>query len=56
MNKELREQIYHKYDGRCAYCGREIEYKDMQVDHLEPLASEYYRGIEKELLSWRKHE
>ena len=26
-----------KYDGHCAYCGREIAYKDMQVDHFKPL-------------------
>ena len=31
-----REKIYRKYGGRCAYCGNEIEYKNMQVDHLVP--------------------
>lgn len=31
-----RKAVYNKYGGRCAYCGREIEYKDMQVDHLIP--------------------
>jgi hypothetical protein len=31
-----REKIYQKYDGHCAYCGREIKYKDMQVDHYHP--------------------
>lgn len=24
------------YDGHCAYCGKAIEYKDMQVDHIVP--------------------
>lgn len=33
--KRLREQIYQKYDGHCAYCGCKLEYKDMQVDHLK---------------------
>lgn len=33
-----RHSVYKKYDGHCAYCGREIEYKDMQVDHLKPQA------------------
>ena len=28
------------FDGHCAYCGRKIDYKDMQVDHVKPL----YRG------------
>ena len=37
INKAKREAVYKKYDGHCAYCGREIEYKDMQVDHLQPL-------------------
>lgn len=38
MTKQLREQVYRKYDGKCAYCGREIDYKDMQVDHFIPQA------------------
>lgn len=25
------------YNGHCAYCGTEIDYKDMQVDHATPL-------------------
>ena len=33
--KRVREQIYLKYDGHCAYCGCKLEYKDMQVDHLK---------------------
>ena len=36
MKKELRIQVYNKYNGHCAYCGKTIEYKDMQVDHLVP--------------------
>ena len=36
MKKELREKIFHKCDGHCAYCGKEITYKEMQVDHIEP--------------------
>lgn len=34
INKKTREIVYLKYDGRCAYCGRHILYKDMQVDHF----------------------
>ena len=33
--KELRQQVYEKYNGHCAYCGCELEYKDMQVDHVD---------------------
>lgn len=35
--KKIREQVYAKYNGHCAYCGCELEYKDMQVDHIEPV-------------------
>lgn len=35
ISKATREKVFAKYDGHCAYCGQEIEYKDMQVDHLE---------------------
>lgn len=35
--KRVREQVYEKYNGHCAYCGCELEYKDMQVDHLVPI-------------------
>ena len=36
MKKELRKQIYNKYNGHCAYCGKVISYDEMQVDHLIP--------------------
>ncbi|MCD4751897.1 MAG: HNH endonuclease [Anaerolineaceae bacterium] len=36
MNKKVREIIYQKYDGHCAYCGQEIAMKEMQVDHRTP--------------------
>lgn len=36
MTKKQREAVYAKYNGHCAYCGKQIEYKDMQVDHLVP--------------------
>lgn len=25
------------YDGHCAYCGRELKYEDMQVDHVDSI-------------------
>ena len=39
--KKVREQVYKKYNGHCAYCGCEIDYKDMQVDHVIPV---YWHG------------
>jgi len=42
MKKELREKVYNKYEGHCAYCGKEIEYKDMEVDHIFPQARNHW--------------
>jgi hypothetical protein len=36
INKDTRRTVYQKYGGRCAYCGREIEYQAMQIDHFIP--------------------
>ena len=37
INKSERLQIYDKCNHRCAYCGCDLEYKNMQVDHAQPL-------------------
>ena len=34
------------FDGHCAYCGCELEYKDMQVDHIESVYKAEYHGRE----------
>lgn len=39
MNTADRIIIYRKYNGHCAYCGREITFKEMQVDHIFPKCS-----------------
>lgn len=36
FSKKLRQQVYDKCGGHCAYCGREIAYRDMQIDHIRP--------------------
>ena len=36
MTKSQREAVYERYHGHCAYCGKPIRYKDMQVDHIIP--------------------
>ena len=33
--KKIRLALYDKYNHKCAYCGCDLEYKDMQVDHVE---------------------
>jgi 5-methylcytosine-specific restriction endonuclease McrA len=34
--KVNREQIHLKCNGHCAYCGKEITLKEMQIDHISP--------------------
>lgn len=41
MDKATRKKVYDKYNGLCAYCGKAIEYKDMQVDHIVPAWHNY---------------
>jgi len=35
-----RQKVLKKHNGHCAYCGKEITLKTMQVDHIIPV-----RGI-----------
>lgn len=34
--QKIRKQVYEKYNRHCAYCGCELKYKDMEVDHVIP--------------------
>ena len=44
ISKEIREKVYQKYDGHCAYCGKEIRIDEMQVDHI---VSKQFGGQDK---------
>lgn len=33
--KKTRQLVWEKYSHHCAYCGCELDYKDMQVDHIK---------------------
>lgn len=46
--KAIRQKVYQKYGGHCAYCGRPIDYKDMQVDHIKA----HYLGGADELANY----
>lgn len=46
--KKVREAVYNKYDGHCAYCGKKIEYKEMQVDHLIPIQRGRFKKYSEE--------
>jgi len=45
--KAMRLKVYEKYNGHCAYCGKEIAMKDMQVDHITPIAYSIYGPIKQ---------
>lgn len=38
LTKAERQEVYDKCGGHCAYCGCELKFKDMQVDHVVPMA------------------
>lgn len=33
--KAKRIEVWNKYNHHCAYCGCLLEYKDMQIDHID---------------------
>lgn len=33
--QKTRIALYEKYNCKCAYCGCDLEYKDMQIDHIK---------------------
>ena len=49
LSKDMRREVYEMYGGHCAYCGREIDIKDMQVDHVQSV----YLGGEDERSNYR---
>lgn len=46
IKKEIRKEVYNKYNGHCGYCGCELKYEDMQVDHIESVYRSEYDGGE----------
>ena len=42
LSPKVREAVYFKYDGHCAYCGKKLTTKDYQVDHLIPVQRERF--------------
>ena len=45
FNRKIREAVYAKCGGHCAYCGCEISIKEMQIDHLKA----FYNGGNNEI-------
>lgn len=40
--KKTREAVYNKYNGHCAYCGKVLEPKGWQLDHIIPVQRERF--------------
>ena len=50
FTKKERMAVYEKCDGHCAYCGCELELKDMQIDHIVPVGLSSYGDKESQRL------
>ena len=48
ISKKVREAVYDKYQGHCASCGKKLEYKDMQLDHMIPRQREHFKKYTEE--------
>ncbi|MBQ7430441.1 MAG: HNH endonuclease [Butyrivibrio sp.] len=51
LTKDQRIAVYQKYNGHCAYCGCELEYKNMQVDHIESVCKAKFKKELRETLN-----
>lgn len=43
MKKAVRQQVFDKYAGKCAYCGSDLV-KGWHVDHIEPIVRDWWKG------------
>lgn len=50
LSKKTRLAVFNKFGGYCSYCGKKLEYKDMQVDHLIPHQRERFKRYTEEEL------
>ena len=46
-----RKQAYDKTGGRCAYCGKLLDFDDFEIDHLVPKVAGGSREIENLMAS-----
>lgn len=61
ISKKIREQVYNKFGGKCAYTGQPLDDK-WQVDHAEPLirkqrfqkAGWFYKGTKNPVENSRR--
>lgn len=46
MKRNIREIVYSKFNGRCAYCGTHLTFEEMKIDHFVPKKSGGSEDIE----------
>lgn len=49
ITQRVREQVWRKYGGTCAYCGKPVQVDDAkgyQVDHIDPVYHGGGNGVE----------
>jgi len=46
IDKTVREKVYNKFDGRCAYCGCKILFHQMHIDHIHPQSMSHFYDAE----------
>ena len=44
LTAKERREVYDKMHGHCAYCGCDLRFEDMQVDHIIPLEGWSVKG------------
>lgn len=48
--QKARQEVYRKFDGHCAYCGKELSPSNWQLDHLIPVQREKWgKATEREV-------
>lgn len=43
MKKSERKTLFYKYNGKCAYCGCDLQ-KGWHADHIEPIRRNWWNG------------
>lgn len=54
FNKKTRYLIYQKTNGKCSYCGCDLELNKMQIDHIIPIDRWGTNNLENLLPSCRQ--
>ncbi len=38
ISKSVKEEVYRRFNGRCAYCGWPVLFNEMEIDHSTPIS------------------